>query len=234
MKHKVTSQINLIIVQLNIQVSHIHNELYDIYRKHKNPFEDFLNEIISTNFLKELHKDCLEIYPKILDAELIMRPALFYDFVDDKIYGQIHTRISVSSFNQYEDLFKDISKILSRLLVLVAGITNLKLRGDYNSFDPHIKKPPKDLEAYVNVPFGRREEYIDDPRWKKIANQVTDNKLRNSIAHYKTEYDEVTQKIVYYPKLDGFTRTKKEELTFMEFACNLLHKFRRLHHLHHL
>ena len=117
---------------------------------------------------------------------------------------------------------------------MVAGISNLKLRQNHNSFNENLKRPPTNLEEFVDVPFGKKEEYIDDVGWNHFTQQLIDNKLRNSIAHCKTEYNEITQMITYFPKLEGFKRKKKEEITFLEFSCNLLHKFRLLHRLHHL
>jgi hypothetical protein len=173
------------------------NALFETGIKH-HAIDDFVEEVIATGFLKNLQLDCLEIYPRILAAELPMRPALFLDF--DKEYEQapIPMRVSTHQFEQYKDLFKDISEIISRQFVLIAAINNLQKRGNHNTFIPSgITKSgkgfiPTGIHTFADVPFGQKQEFIDDP-WYQMMDGAIDNHLRNAIAHYKAEYDEINQ-----------------------------------------
>jgi hypothetical protein len=61
-----------------------------------------------------------------------------------------------------------------------------------------------------------------------------DNHLRNAIAHYKAEYDEINQIVTYYPKREGIKQEKAEETFFLEFMRRLLVAYREMHRLHHL
>ena len=61
-----------------------------------------------------------------------------------------------------------------------------------------------------------------------------DNHLRNAIAHYKAEYDEITQIVTYYPKREGIKQDKAEQMYFLEFMRRLLVVYREMHRLHHL
>lgn len=65
----------------------------------------FVDEVIKTEFLKNLQLDCLEIYPKVLAAELPLRPALFLDFDEDYKNNPIPMRVSAHQFEQYKALF---------------------------------------------------------------------------------------------------------------------------------
>jgi hypothetical protein len=215
-------------------VDDLSSELVEFCEKIPEAFKAFLDEIIATGFLSNIQKDCLEIYIKIIDAELILRPAIFLDYVAFSKDRSIALRISNSSFNDYKDLFKDMSEILSRLLVLVAGLSNLSLRGSHNLFDPSKKDLPSSLDAFANYHFGKKLTYIDEPRWKQLVNNMADNRLRNAIAHYKTEYDEVRQIITYYPRLEGLKQGKAETITFLEFSRKIFETFRLLHKLNHL
>jgi hypothetical protein len=46
-------------------------------KHHMAAVESFVIEITDNNFLKNLQMDVLEIYPRMLAAELVIRPALF-------------------------------------------------------------------------------------------------------------------------------------------------------------
>ena len=56
---------------------------------------------------------------------------------------------------------------------------------------------PKDLHAFADVSFGKKLDYIDDS-WFEPLDGGADNKLRNAIAHFKTDYDQVKQIVTYY------------------------------------
>lgn len=109
-------------------------ELIEIEKSNKDSLNDFFNEIISNRFLKNIQTDCLEIYPRIIDIELMLRPALFLDFDHNYDGNQVPYRVSAHEFVDAKDLYKDIAEIISRALVLVAGINNIKKRNSHNAF----------------------------------------------------------------------------------------------------
>lgn len=202
--------------------------------------EAFLRNIIDSGFLKKLQLDCLEIYPRILAAELPMRPALFLDYDDGYHAEPIPMRVSTDEFETYKDLYKDICEIVARQLVLVAGLNNLQKRNDHNSFKPGIglgksgkDRTPTSLDAFADVNFGDKLNFID-ASWYKFDNEAADNQMRNAIAHFKTDYDEITQKITYFPRKEGMKEEKSEETSFLDFMRRILIAYREMHALHHL
>lgn len=209
------------------------NVMGKLHSEKKEAFEAFIKEVIDTEFLKNLQIDCLEIYPEILKSELAFRPALFLDFDKDYEKELVAFRVSVDDFQTYKDLYKDISEILSRQLVLVGGINNLLLRGDHNSFNNVGKQTPKNLNKFADVAFGQKGDHLDDC-WYSIDEGVLDNQLRNSIAHYKAEYDEISQIITYYPRKEGIKQEKAETLYFIDFMRKMLVSYREMHRLHQL
>ncbi|QTN43778.1 hypothetical protein HZ997_17670 [Marinobacter salsuginis] len=205
----------------------------DLHNNKKEEFEEFIKELVETKFLKNLQKDCLEIYPQILSAELAFRPALFLDFDEEYESGLVGFRVSVDDFQTYKDLYKDISEILSRQLVLVGGINNLINRGDHNEFKDVGKQTPKNMNKFADVAFGQKSFHLDDC-WYSIDSDVLDNQLRNSIAHYKAEYDEISQIITYYPRKEGIKQEKSESMYFMDFMRKTLLSYREMHRMHQL
>lgn len=212
--------------------------LFDLAGPHKAQLDAFVNDLVDGGFLKNLQLDVLEIYPKMLDAELVMRPALFLDFDEEYAANPIPMRVSAEEFKTYKDLYKDISEIISRQLVLVAGLNNLQKRGDANAFAPKLTAggknlAPPNLNAYADVVFGLKQDFIDDS-WYDVLEGSMSNRLRNAIAHYKTEYDEVTQLVTYFPKKEGMAQDQGEQIYFLEFVRRLLVTYREMHRLHHL
>jgi hypothetical protein len=121
-------------------------------------------------------------------------------------------RVSQGRFDNLKDLFKDVSEIIARQLVLVAGINNLLKRGGHDSF---LKLPPKtngtasytpkNLAEFADLDFGRKQAFIDDP-WYVIADEAVNNRLRNAIAHVKADYDDITQSVRHYLNKEGSER----------------------------
>jgi len=186
---------------------------------------DFVNDVVSSGFLKKTQLDCLEIYPKIIDDEYAKYP--------------LALRVSVDEFSTYKDLYKDITEIISRQMILVAGVNNIMKRGDFNTFLPGIGKTvradrtPKSLAEYAGVNFGLKLNYIDET-WFEFVDGAADNQLRNAIAHYKTDYNDVTQEIYYFPRREGMEEKKYESIYFIEFMKRILIAYREMHRLHHL
>lgn len=205
----------------------------ELIKSKRKAFDSFIKEIIESNFLKNTQNDCLEIYPEILKAELPLRPALFLDFDANYKEELVAFRVSVDDFQTYKDLYKDISEIMSRQLVLIAGINNLLLRGDHNVFKDIGKHTPKNLNKYADIPYGLKLGHLDSC-WYSIDEGVTDNQLRNSIAHYKAEYEEITQLITYYPRKEGIKQEKEETLYFLDFMRKILISYREMHRMHQL
>jgi hypothetical protein len=213
---------------------------YALAQEHRAALDQFVDEIHDTKFLRNLQLNCLAIYPQILAAELPLRPALFLDFDHGYHANKIPMRVSVESFESFKDLFKDISEIIARQFVLIAGLNNLLKRGNHNSFKPGIglrksgqDHTPKNLSEYADVDFGKKQAFIDDP-WYQIIDGSVSSRLRNAIAHNKVTYDEITQTVTYYPGKEGITQNKSENVSFLEFMRWLLLAYREMHRLHHL
>jgi hypothetical protein len=212
----------------------------ELAEKDRVAWDAFIEEIIGTGYLKNLQQDCLQVYPRILEAELPMRPALFLDFDHEYHESKAPMRVSIARFDDFKDLFKDISEIIARQLVLIAAINNLLKRGDHNTFKPRPPMregdrdhTPKNLSEFANVDFGRKQAFIDDP-WYVIADEAVNNRLRNAIAHCKAEYDDGKQMITYFPRKEGLAQEKAETVSFLEFMRWFLLAYREMHQMHHL
>jgi hypothetical protein len=211
-----------------------------IHDKSKMAFERFMANILDTGFLTTLQHDCLSIYPRILGAELVLRPALFLDFDHDYKTAALAMRVSTDDFQAYKDLYKDLAEIISRQFVLVAAINNLLKRADHDAFLPRIgltksgkDYTPVNLNEFAKIDFGRKLGFIDDT-WYEMQDGTADNQLRNAIAHFKTEYDDISQIITYYPRKDGLESSAPKTVSFLEFMRRVLIAYREMHRLHHL
>jgi hypothetical protein len=221
-------------------VGKINAVLLELLKNGKAQLDEFSDELERSGFLKAIQNDCLEVYPRILEAEMPLRPVLFFDFDCDFRSMAIPVCISTADFEDYKDLYKDITEIVSRQLVLVAGVNNLKKRGSFNDFLPGIGLAsngrdftPASLNDFSDLPFGRKLDYIDDT-WFELEDAATDNQLRNSIAHYKTDYDDVLQILTYFPCKEGIEERRSERMMFIEFLHRILLAYREMHRMHHL
>ncbi|MBJ2112343.1 hypothetical protein JFQ86_05835 [Serratia ureilytica] len=202
---------------------------------------EFFTELIKTGFLQNVHHECLSIYPKVIELELPLRPALYFDYKELKPEDKISGRVSTTDFETCSNLYKDLSEVFSRLLTLVAGVNNLLKRGDHNIFDDSVRlnkkleviKELSSLDNFTNMDLGKKVDCIDNSFYI-INKSAINSKLRNAIAHYKYEYEESTQLIKYYPNKEGMRREKLYEISFLEFLRNTLMLFREVHLLNHI
>jgi hypothetical protein len=194
----------------------------------------FVDHIISTRFIHELQKDCLELYPEIYEAELPLRPALFLDLVEGYERNKIAARISNENFITYKDLYKDIAEVFGRQLNLVAGINNIIHRNGHNRFlKPQDGNALSSLDKFADKTLSEKFKYLDNC-WYRVDNSLVDTNVRNAIAHFTAEYDECTQIITYFPDKEGIRQEKGETMFFLDFMRMLLTLFREVHNLNHL
>lgn len=200
----------------------------------------FLQEIHDTQFLENLQKDCLNVYRPIFEAELPLRPALFLDVDQEYKAGAMAMRVSSNEFNTYKETYKDLLEVMNRQLVLVAGLNNIIKRGSHNEFAKGVRMSkdgrdlsPKSLNEYADISLGKKSLDLDDP-WYRVDFASIDNELRNAIAHNKIDYDDVTQAIRYFPKLEGMAREKERKIQLLDYMWRMLVLFREVHRLHHL
>ncbi|WP_050976782.1 hypothetical protein [Hyphomicrobium sp. MC1] len=225
-------------LQSKVAVDQYLQVLHDLHGKERAGLEGFVVEIVGNSFLGNLHRDILDIYPRILDAELALRPVLLLDFDEGYAKNPTPMRVSTRRFDDFKDLYKDISEVLSRQLVLVAGINNLIKRGNHDAFKEKLNRfgkntAPDDLDAYADVVFGLKSDHLDDC-WYLMLDGSISNHLRNAIAHTKTEYDDITQLVTYFPKREGMEQAQGQTIYFLEFMRLLLVSYREARRLHHL
>ncbi len=202
---------------------------------------EFIDKIIANSFLKNLHHDCLGLYPKVIALDLPLRPVLYYDYTNFDELCKIPARVSTSDFDTCNNFYKDLAEVFSRQLTLLAGLNNLVKRGDFDLFSNSTRfnnkgapiKEFSSLDSYANVDLGRKVGAIDDSFYI-IDTDSIDNKIRNCIAHYKYEYKESTQLITYYPSKEGMKREKHYSLYFIEFMRKSLLLFREVHSMNHI
>jgi hypothetical protein len=194
---------------------------------------EFIDQLDASEFLSTLQRDCLSIYPRIFNAELPLRPALFLDLTGNTEAEKTATRVSTQDFSGIKDLYKDIVEILSRQLVLVAGFNNLLIRGDANSFKAIDGGVLSDLKKFSGKTLSDKFKYLDNS-WYKIDSEAFNLGLRNAIAHNNIHYNGSNQIITYSPSGGRLEISTNETMTFLEFVRLLLVAFREMHSLHHV
>lgn len=212
-----------------------------LHANHPEMMLKFLDQILDNGFLKNLHQDCLSLYPRLIAMDLPFRPAFFYDYTEDDQLGEVPARVSTADFDACSNFYKDLAEVFSRQLTLLAGLNNLLKRGDSDSFDEPLKKTKagkvrpelESLNSFANIDLGNKIGFIDDCFYR-IDMSAIDNKLRNGIAHYKYDYQESRQIVTYYPSKEGMSREKFHETSFMDFIRKSLLLFREVHSINHI
>jgi hypothetical protein len=195
--------------------------------------DSFIDEIFSTGFIDALQRDCLRIYPRIFDAELPLRPALFLDLIKGDESEVVAGRVSSSDFFGFKDLYKDILEIIGRQLVLVVGINNLVHRGNANSFRTVDGGSLSSLRKLSEKNLSDKFKYLDDC-WYDISQGAFNLGLRNAIAHNNVQYVQATQVISYFPDGGRLDTGQGKDIAFLDFMRLLLISFREMHDLHHV
>jgi hypothetical protein len=197
------------------------------------PLNLFIKEIFDSGFMDTIQRDCLRIYPKIFDAEMSLRPALFLDLIKSDGSEIVAGRVSSSDFFGFKDLYKDILETIGRQLVLLAGINNLHHRGGANSFRVVDGGSLSSLQKFSEKTLSDKFKYLDDC-WYNLSQDVFNLGLRNAIAHNNVRYDEALQIITYFPDGGRLEKTQGKNIAFLEFMHLLLVSFREMHNLHHI
>lgn len=192
-----------------------------------------IEDICNSGFLPELHRDCLRIYPRVLDIELHLRPALFSDLTQNTSAAKTATRVSTQNFISIKDLYKDIIEVINRQLVLIAGINNLLYRGNAQSFATISGGTLSSLNSFSGKTLSDKFKYLDNCFYK-LDMDVFNLGLRNAIAHNNISYDSTSQIVTYYPNGGRITQVDAEKITLLELLRLLLISFREMHSQNHI
>lgn len=222
----------------NAAIDDFTNTIKSLSQNKSTELDVFTKELLNTRFIKISINDTIKIYKQILQREIIFRPSLFLDFDPSYVNKKVPYKLSTKDFEYISDLFKDISETISRQLVVVAGVNNIIKRGDHNLFNPVISNAnkhlePKSLKEYSDFDFGKKLDHIDSS-WFVISKDIADNQLRNSTAHFKWEYDSITQEITYYPKKEGLERIANSQIYLIDYCKKIIDSFRVMHKLNYL
>ncbi|MBU1723412.1 hypothetical protein KJ965_05845 [Patescibacteria group bacterium] len=193
----------------------------------------FIQEISKSGFLETLQKDCLKLYPRIFDAEIPLRPALFLDFIKSDESDVVAGRVSSSDFFSFKDLYKDILEVIGRQIIIIAGINNLYHRGDFNAFKTIDGGSLSSLQKLSEKTLSDKLKYLDDSYYN-LSSNIFNFGLRNAIAHNNVQYNESTQVITYFPSGGRINKNESKNISFLEFMRLLLIAFREMHNLHHI
>lgn len=201
----------------------------------------FVDELNDKGYLLRSQHRCLDIYPRVLKVETVLRPAIFMTLAQFNAGdATVPKFISTSHFEDIKDLYKDIVETASKLLPLVAGVNNISKRNDHDAFlTGHFMtrtgtdRAPATLNAYASKDFGQKFEFIDDSFFPLDPDAFT-GQLRNAVGHDKIEYDELTQSIAYTPQKKGLEAGRTDILSFAEFTVEIIRAYREMHRMHHL
>lgn len=193
----------------------------------------FIEDLFESGFLIDIQRDCLRIYPRVLNAEIPFRPALFLDFIENEEPELVAGRVSSQDFFALKDIYKDILEIISRQIVIVAGLNNLYHRGDFNSFKAIDGGKLSSLQILSKKNLSDRFKYLDDC-WYNLSIADLNLGLRNAIAHNNIDYCGKTQIVTYYPEGGQLNPSEGKTLSFLSFMRSLLLAFREMHNLHHV
>jgi hypothetical protein len=201
----------------------------------------FIDDLNNNGYLERTQQRCLDIYPRVLKIETVLRPALFMTLTQfDAGDAAVPKLISTSHFEDIKDLYKDIVETASKLLPLVAGVNNVAKRGDHNAFlTGHymtrngVDRVPATLDVYASKDFGQKYEFIDDSFFP-INSDSFAGQLRNAVGHDKIEYNEMTQLITYTPQKKGLKAGRADSLSLAEFTVEIVRAYREMHRMHHL
>lgn len=208
--------------------------VFDLSQRRGEAFNAFMKHMMETKFLHSIQKDCLDLYPEIYEAELPLRPALFLDLVEGYEQNKVAIRVSNQEFKTYKDIYKDVTEVFGRQLILIAAINNIIHRDGHDNFaKPADGKALSSLDKFADKTLSDKFKYLDDC-WYEIDNGIVNTSIRNAIAHFTAEYDEVSQIITYFPEKEGVRQEKGETMFFLDFMRMLLLLFREVHCLHHL
>lgn len=124
--------------------------------------------------------------------------------------------LSTADYAEVKNLYAELFELLSRWSMLLVGLENLKVRGDYDKLN--TMKPLADFCKMTN---GNKSEYIAANSWLKgYYMRTIDNKIRNGIDHAKTKYNSHTQILEYYPNVRK--PDEKQEIALVDFTFIIL------------
>ncbi|WP_048197846.1 hypothetical protein [Methanocella arvoryzae] len=213
-----------------IVVSKNHFELYhyfesyiaDLNQTEYQNYNEFVDFLVNNNYLTDIQNKCFEYIFNFLDLSEDFSPVIFeWDPENPDATFPSDANINNNiSFDKIKSFSVDGFELLSKSLVIIIGLINIKHRHNYDSinYDPRErnKKPFKggliEFNAIANAP--KFKLLSEENKFDKWINPVIDSKLRNDIGHFGYTIDSNKGYITYYTNKE---KTKSNTITYGEY-----------------
>ena len=185
----------------------------------------YLKEYEGNNVFKNVEKKIyksLEHFVKLIDGIL---PAYFaLDFIKDEEQYSNYC-ISTVSFDYLLDFYhKSYQTILEASDILIA-LNNICHRGNYKTM-----LDGKDFSSISSGKFLNIKNYLsNNEMFSSMIKEMLHNRIRNSIGHFSTEFDSLSQEITFIDKNNNATHIEK--MSLIEFAIVCIENFYTLFYI---
>ncbi len=174
--------------------------------KEANPaaFRAFGDAIIPPGNLDRLKVAIFQIDAAFVEGFDRFRPIIVLNYYRDQSPEHLNTfHVTELDFQADKTFFIDAHETLSKCLRVLAGLTNVELRGDHNLFDPAIvrkvtTRKVSSLSDFDQLPNAKKAELTaQESEWHQLATPYLDASLRNGVGHADIELDLGTQTLRY-------------------------------------
>lgn len=199
----------------------------DVYNNNINLFTPFTEFLYETIKIEVFTNDGLKLIKKFIDNINYFVPIIgltyYNDYEKNKVFGEEYM-ITSSDFDRVKQIYAETYEWLSKFLVIIMGVENISLRGDFNRMpivNKHKNKNINSLHDFTFMSNGLKLDFINTSSFlKDYYNSNLDNQLRNAVNHYKTTLDSVNQLITYSPFNDEQRANKTKDIFIIDFNHN--------------
>lgn len=168
-------------------------------------------------YFRSVLKRLVQIYSRwISDFECYI-PAIMISLgnISDKFNRETHG-IATTSFENMKSFYADSYELLLSMIDVAAGLNNITIRGNYNSF--HVDSNIKDYADFQSKAKSEKLKSLipNEPYSKEIP---LNRHVRNAIAHFDYEFDPNTQKAIFNDKFKNKDNTVELYLIDIAILC---------------
>ncbi len=166
--------------------------------------------------LYSLMKHFVKLIEGIIPAFLILDCPTMGDQLD-------HFGISTISFDKLLDFYQKSYEIIVDAADILIALNNILYRNNYEILPGNQEKSFSERRIEINKIKKIQDCLLPDECFSELLEELPRNRIRNSVGHYATEFNGVTQQITFIDEHQG--KRREECLPLIQFAVLCINNF---------
>lgn len=204
-------------------MTNITTEIFSIFESHNSQMLEYVSFLENEKYYIDVNIK----FSKLIEAFLNQYKSFLPLYIKECQINVPLDEFGISTLD-YEDLenfYKKAYEFICDYIPIVIGLNNIVSRNDFRNFVNCTSDFKTKMNSYLSKYRRFNENIVDNEKFSNLFKNCLDNIIRNSEAHFSTEYNTLTQKVTFRNNYMGNITINEKYL--IEFGIDVIKIFQK-------